>query len=97
MRTLTPGDYSNIVLKGHCCAEGATLGLHVPFKVRRVTARGGSHPAVVNPHRMQVQILKMTILYVEQKQEGKIVSLSRIHRIIIDEITGGVQNGFSLI
>ena len=86
-----------MILKGQCTAEGAALGLHVPFKMCRVMARGDTHPAVFNSYRMQVQVLKMAILYVEPKQKGEIVSLSWIHRIIIDEIAGGVQNGFALI
>ena len=82
-------------MKVQLTAERVALGLHVPFKMLRVAARGDFHPAVVNPYRMQVQILKMTILDFEQKEEREIVSISRIDRIIIDEITGGVENGFA--
>jgi hypothetical protein len=86
-----------MILKGQCAAEGGALGLHMPLKMRCVTARGDSNPAVGNTYRMQVKMLKMPILYVEQKEEGEIVSLSRIHRIVIDEIAGGVENSFALI
>jgi hypothetical protein len=75
-----------MVLNCQCAAEGEALGLQVLFKLCRVMARGGSHPAVVYSCRVQVQPLKMIILSSALKQCRKRLRhgcVSLVHEITI--------------
>jgi len=54
--------YPDMVLKRHCAAESAALGLHVPFKMCCIATRGDFNPAVGYSGWMEAQSLKLAFL-----------------------------------